>query len=137
MFSALWAIANQEAGEPLGQAAAYLYTMPEGAITDVVPYGSANNVTGTIRQSSSQATQYTAAELAAPLDGTTEFYSVLYDDPDGAGTTFVLTFGTDTSLMTTIGWDNVTGLGTPNAKAFADYFNPNPAHNSESTSENK
>jgi hypothetical protein len=30
MFSALWAIANQEAfGGPLGQAAPYLYSMPK------------------------------------------------------------------------------------------------------------
>lgn len=55
MFSALWAIANQEAGVPLGQAARHLYSMPKGTIADVVP---------------------------------------------------------------------VTGLGTPNGKAFADYFNP-------------
>ena len=41
MFSALWAIANQEAGYPLGQAAPYLYSLPKGAIFDVVPYSSA------------------------------------------------------------------------------------------------
>ena len=103
----------------------------------MVPYGSANNVTGTIRHSSSQATHYTAAELAAPLDGTTEFYSVLYAPPVEGGVEYVLTFGTDSSLMTTIGWDNVTGLGTPNAKAFADYFNPKNAQTLGSTSESK
>jgi hypothetical protein len=27
----------------------------------------------------------------------------------------VLTFGTDSSLTTAPGWDNVTGVGTPNA----------------------
>lgn len=137
MFSALWAIANQEAGRPLGQAAPYLYRMPIGAITDVVPYGSATDVTATIHESSSQATHYTAAELAGPLEGTTQFYSVLYDYPQAGGNTFVLIFGTDSSLMTTIGWDNVTGLGTPNAKAFADYFGPTPAPISESTPEGK
>jgi hypothetical protein len=31
---------------------------------------------------------------------------------------FVLTFGTDTSLTTAPGWDNVTGLGTPNGLKF-------------------
>jgi subtilase family serine protease len=45
MFSALWAIANQEAGVPLGQAAQYLYSMPAGTITDVVPVGSTTNDT--------------------------------------------------------------------------------------------
>jgi len=29
-----------------------------------------------------------------------------------------------TPLMTKAGWDNVTGVGTPNAKAFADSFHP-------------
>jgi subtilase family serine protease len=127
MFSALWAIANQEAGEPLGTAGAYLYGMPEGTITDVVPVGSAANVAGTIHESSSQSTHYTAADLAAPLNGTTTFYSVLWKDPQQLATTFVLTFGTDTSLATTIGWDNVTGLGTPNGQAFADFFAPHCA----------
>ena len=35
MFSALWAIANQEAGAPLGQAAQYVYSLPAGAVTDI------------------------------------------------------------------------------------------------------
>jgi hypothetical protein len=30
----------------------------------------------------------------------------------------VLTFGTDSSLTTGPGWDNVTGLGTPNGANF-------------------
>jgi len=48
----------------------------------------------------------------------------LANNSDVEDTTDVLTFGTDTSLKTTPGWDNVTGLGTPNGKAFADFFNP-------------
>jgi hypothetical protein len=32
----------------------------------------------------------------------------------------VFTFGTDSSLTTGPGWDNVTGLGTPNGAAFVD-----------------
>ncbi len=50
MFSGLWAIANQEAGAPLGQAAQYVYSMPAGAIRDVVPVGSATNVTAAIQE---------------------------------------------------------------------------------------
>jgi hypothetical protein len=30
----------------------------------------------------------------------------------------MLTFGTDSSLSTDSGWDNVTGLGTPNGQTF-------------------
>jgi subtilase family serine protease len=123
MFSGLWAIADQEAGAPLGQAARHLYSMPAGAITDVVPVGSSTDITATITDSSGTTT-YTAAELAAPLEGTTTFYSVLWDYPLTEDTTFVLTFGTDSGLATARGWDDVTGLGTPNGKAFADSFNP-------------
>jgi len=32
----------------------------------------------------------------------------------------VFTFGTDSSLTTGPGWDNVTGLGTPNGVPFID-----------------
>jgi hypothetical protein len=29
-----------------------------------------------------------------------------------------------TALKTKVGWDNVTGMGTPNGQAFADFFKP-------------
>jgi subtilase family serine protease len=124
MFSALWAIANQVAGLPLGQAARYLYSMPADTITDVVPVGSANNVSATIQESPSLIDTYSAAQLAAPLESTTTLYSALLNPPLYPGDIFVLTFGTDTGLETTVGWDDVTGLGTPNGKAFADFFKP-------------
>jgi subtilase family serine protease len=120
MFSALWAIANQEAGVPLGQAAPYLYSMPAGTITDVIPVGSPTNPTGII-QDSTGFHHYTAAQLAAPLDGTSKFYSGIYNDPFDDEWD-IITFGTDSSLKTKPGWDNVTGLGTPNGQAFADFF---------------
>src|SRR6202166_1701196 len=67
MFSALWAIANQEAlaggGTELGQAAPYLYTMPAGAIPDIVPVASATNVAGSV-QDSHGTKKYSAARLA-------------------------------------------------------------------------
>jgi subtilase family serine protease len=122
MFSALWAIANQEAGYPLGQAAPYLYSLPAGAIFDVVPYSSATNVTGTIVESETVTDYYTAAQLAEPLEGTTKFVSALWDYPLEPGFTLLLTFGTDSGLKTAVGWDNVTGVGTPNGKVFADHF---------------
>jgi hypothetical protein len=70
MFSALWAIANQEAGTPLGQAARYVYSMPSSTITDIVPIGSSTNVTGIITDASGL-TFYGASDLAQPLEGTT------------------------------------------------------------------
>lgn len=122
MFSALWAIANQEAGMPLGQAAPYLYSLPASAILDVVPVNSASNVTGKVVDTSGT-TKYTAAELAFPLENVTSYVSALWDVPL-EGETLLLTFGTDSGLTTAKGWDNVTGVGVPNGKAFADYFKP-------------
>jgi subtilase family serine protease len=126
MFSGLWAIANQEAGEPLGQAAPYLYTMPKNTITDVLPWHNLTNVNGTVKESATQSTFYHSYDIAGVPQGT-QFFSAFWDYPFADDTTFVLTFGTDSSLTVTPGWDNVTGLGTPNCKAFADYFAPAPA----------
>jgi subtilase family serine protease len=133
MFSALWAIANQVAGGPLGQAAQYVYSLPSGAVTDIVPWsGAPHNVTGTIHQATKPTTiNYSALQLAAcpaspwcvpPLDGTKLYESALWTVPSVADTLVLLTFGTDSSLKTTVGWDNVTGVGTPNGKAFANAF---------------
>jgi hypothetical protein len=70
---------------------------------------------------------YTDPQLAAPLENTTLFLSSLWDYPLSQNTTYLLTFGTDTGLTVTPGWDNVTGVGTPNGKAFVDAFkNPPP-----------
>jgi subtilase family serine protease len=125
MFSALWAIANEEAGVPLGQASRYMYSMPSSTITDIVPVGSSTNVSGTVTDASG-VTSYSASELAQPLDGTTVFYDALWNEPLNEGTIEILTFGTDTHLKTAPGWDDVTGLGVPKPKAFADFFKPTP-----------
>jgi hypothetical protein len=62
-------------------------------------------------------------QLAAPLDNTTDFYSALYNSPFSTRW-FVITFGTDSSLVVTPGWDNVTGVGTPNGAAFVNAIAP-------------
>jgi subtilase family serine protease len=130
MFSGLWAIANQEAGTPLGQAAALLYSMPAGTITDVLPVSSPTNVTGSVTDPSFGGTTFfSAADLVTPFPGTPipsgpDFYSALWNIPLEQNLTYIISFGTDTHLRITPGWDDVTGLGTPNGKAFADFFNP-------------
>jgi subtilase family serine protease len=121
MFSGLWAIANQEAGAPLGQAAPYVYSLPAGAIYDIVPVGSKANVTASIEESTGT-NKYTPAEVAGVTSGA--FVSALWDYVFVADTELVLTFGTDPGLTTHKGWDDVTGVGTPNAKAFVDAFAP-------------
>jgi subtilase family serine protease len=140
MFSALWAIANQEAGAPLGQAAPYLYSLPAGAVYDIVPVSSKANVTASI-QDSNGTTKYTAREVVggpSPV-APANFVSAIWDYAPVQDTALVISFGTDcsvvpgggwygapcntsTSLHTKVGWDNVTGVGTPNAQAFADSF---------------
>jgi len=87
-----------------------------------VPVGSATNPKAVI-QDSTGFTKYTAAELAEPLYTTKVFYSGIYNSPFDDEWDIV-TFGTDTGLRTKVGWDNVTGLGTPNGQAFADAFAP-------------
>jgi len=140
MFSGLWAIANQEAGAPLGLAAQYLYSLPAGAVTDIVPVTSPNNVTGTIQESASVKVPYSASQLLGD-SAAGKFISALWDYPAFESTALVISFGTDCStegpadfygtlcndpaaLKTKSGWDNVTGVGAPNGQAFADSFRP-------------
>jgi len=116
MFSALWTISTQAAGTWLGQAAPILYTLPADAITDVVATNAPDNVSGITRIPPNAAVTESADALAAPLGNTTEYVSTLFN---GTSTRwYVLTFGTDSSLTTGAGWDNVTGLGTPNGANF-------------------
>ncbi len=127
MFSALWAIANQEAGIALGQAAPYLYSMPSSTITDIVPHYSTHNVSAVIQESSSVRQSYKPSDtllVIEPLFG--NFYSAIWDYPGAEGTALTVSFGEDYYLKTNVGWDDVTGLGTPKAKAFADWFAPAP-----------
>jgi len=119
MFSALWAIANQAADQPLGLAAPFLYDLPSDAITDVIDETSSKNVTGTIFNPPAAPVTVTADDLAEPLENTVNYVSAMYNSPFSTRW-FVLTFGTDTSLTTAPGWDNVTGLGTPNGLKFVE-----------------
>jgi len=118
MFSALWAIANQAAGGgPVGEAAPILYQLPAGAITDVLAVSSRFNVTGVINNPPNPPTNLSAAFLAQPLENTKHFVSALFQSASSTRWD-VFTFGTDSSLTTGPGWDNVTGLGTPNGLKF-------------------
>jgi subtilase family serine protease len=123
MFSAVWAIANQAnaqaGGGPLGNAAPLLYELPHGAITDVnvTPIDTRFNVQGVIINPPAPPTLLSADTLAAPLDGTQLYLSALFQSASSTRWD-VFTFGTDSSLRTGPGWDNVTGVGTPNGMNF-------------------
>jgi hypothetical protein len=61
---------------------------------------------------------YTSAELLEVPSTTTDFIGALYN---GTSTRwYALSFGTDSSLNTAPGWDDVTGLGTPNGATFIE-----------------
>jgi subtilase family serine protease len=123
MFSALWAITNQAAAQeglgPLGNAANILYELPDDAIIDVNLKNADTklNVTGTIFNPPNPPLFESAAALAGPQAPTTKFVSALFQS-ESSTRWDVFTFGTDSSLATGPGWDNVTGLGTPNGMTF-------------------
>ena len=138
MFSALMAIAAQKHGHVgLGQAAALVYNLPAGAVLDITPVGSATNVTGNItgpgggpqtaddlaKTAVFDGSLYTPPVTSPTLFNTTTYYSALYNSPFSTRW-FVITFGTDTSLTTGPGWDNVTGVGTPNGLNFVNAIAP-------------
>lgn len=111
IFTAFWAIANQEAGHSLGLAAPAIAALKPGALQDVLPTSSVTNVAGTIFDSTGS-TYYSPAQLFDGLDdGSPGFTSAVVnfgDDVDEA-----ISFGLDSSLTVKKGWDNVTGYGTP------------------------
>ena len=120
IFTAFWAIANEKAGAPLGQAAPLIAALPYGGVQDVRPTtdSSANNVTGTITDSNGT-TAYSAAELFEPyLYGNKGFTSTIWEED--AGDVLDFGFGIDSSLTVKKGWDNATGWGTPYGLAFID-----------------
>ncbi|MBV8496109.1 MAG: S8/S53 family peptidase [Gammaproteobacteria bacterium] len=117
MFSGIWSLALERAGHPLGQAARMLYRLRPNAITDIVPVGSSSDATG-FTLSDSGFSFYAPWQLVPPVETRTPFYSALYN---GVTTRwYALSFGTDSSLFTARGWDDVTGLGTPNGWEFIE-----------------
>jgi hypothetical protein len=92
--------------------------MPRSAVLDVTPVTSPTNPSGVIVDANGT-TAYSAADLLAPELQTKKFYSALCGFADGA-VLELFSFGTDTSLTVTRGWDNVTGFGTPNGMEFID-----------------
>ncbi len=121
MFSALWGIANQRAGHPLGQAAPHLYNLPDDAIMDIgAVAGGSDNVQGVLTDASGVQYQ-TALDLGLPLQGQPTLYSALYNSPYSTRW-FTLTFGNDSTLQAGPGWDQATGVGTPNGWNFVQAF---------------
>ena len=124
IFSAFWAIANQKAGAPLGQAAPLIAGLPYGSLQDVLPKtdSSPNNVKGSITDSSGTTT-YTASDLFGPaLFGNKGFTSTIWELDSADFVDFG--FGIDSSLTVRKGWDNATGYGTPYGLTFINAVAP-------------
>ena len=120
MFSGLWAIANQATqyfyGGAAGLAGPYMYFMPTGAVNDILPNSpfTGTNLTGNLMTGG--APIYESAAAIVTPDINTAFTSAFYQ---GTSTRwYAISFGTDSSLRVTKGWDAVTGVGTPNALPF-------------------
>lgn len=121
IFSAFWTLANQAAGHALGQAAPKIAAATGKQLTDIVPHTSPTNLSGLIIDSTGT-TPYTSFDIfASALDpNTTEFISAMW--PFGYYAFDAVSFGTDSSLTVTAGWDNVTGFGVPNGLTFIEGF---------------
>jgi subtilase family serine protease len=116
MFSALWAIAAQAANKGnIGQAAQLLYDLKDDSITDIRQVSLPDNATE-VATTANGTIHFSPADLSFPNAQTRRFVNIFA--ADGAGDLLNLTFGTDSSLFVDNGWDNVTGLGTPDAPAF-------------------
>ncbi|HVJ51830.1 MAG TPA: S53 family peptidase [Aliidongia sp.] len=126
IFSAIWTLANQAAGESLGQAAPVIAKMASGAVTDILPISASkakDNTAGSIVSTDpstgiATTTTYDPAQLLG-LDVTQpEGFVGMLAPSVGLVELYDLGFGADSSLMATTGWDNATGWGVPNGLKF-------------------
>jgi len=128
MFSGVWAIVNQKSqqknGHSAGLAAPYMYTLPANAVYDVVqsnPF-SASSLAGNIFTGAVKPQYWSPVALVGP-DVPTKFTSAFYQSPSSKRW-YDLGFGLDSTLVTGAGWDDVTGVGTPNGANFINAIVP-------------
>jgi subtilase family serine protease len=124
IFSAFWAIANEKAGTPLGQAAPLVASLPYGSLQDVLPNSDStqHNVKGTITDQYGT-TYYLPFEFFLyALYGNTKFTSAFW--PPDSEDLLDFGFGIDTSLIVKKGFDHATGYGTPYGLTFLNSVAP-------------
>lgn len=99
LFAGIMALVDQQRAAhgmgPAGLASQYLYNLPGTALNDVSNPPSVGN----------------------PVTGDTNAFSLYYGSRY-SGRFFVPTFNQDSSLAVGTGWDDVTGVGSPNAPGF-------------------
>jgi subtilase family serine protease len=124
IFSAIWAIASQYNGKPLGLAAPAVARLQKGQITDVVNTSdlSPDSLSGTLVEGD-VSTFFSTNDIfngSEPAIAQTNFFAANSPLEQGINnaTSYAITFGADTSLTVEEGWDNVTGFGEPNGLPF-------------------
>ena len=119
IFTAVWAIADQYNGKPLGFASPTVAALKPGEITDVLPTSALNayDVTGVVTDTNGTTSYPSASIFSGLLYTQTQFPDAIWVE-DAYGDALALSFGTDSSLTVTPGWDNVTGFGEPNGLPF-------------------
>lgn len=136
IFTAVWAIADEYNGAPLGQAGPLINKFKASASDVTAPSGTSalveNDVAGSITNAKGKKTNFNARQIftKAIVEGTTNtplslytqstFVSAVWPVPINKTTDdyYVVSFGTDSSLTVGNGWDNVTGWGEPVGKGF-------------------
>jgi subtilase family serine protease len=133
VFTATWAIADQYNGKPLGQASIAVSKLKSDEINDVVPpsatldkddlTGSITDSKGTHNYNRTQIFTHAINEDDYPNDlslyGQGAFLSAIWPGAYGDSQVDVaVSFGTDTALLVTKGWDYSTGWGEPNGEPF-------------------
>jgi subtilase family serine protease len=118
IFTAIWAIADQYNGAPLGFAAPAVAALKAGQIRDVLPTSALNtyDVSGVIYDSTGPTFYSQTGLYEGLLYSQKEFVSAIW--PLSSAEDIAISFGTDSSLTVTPGWDNVTGYGEPNGLPF-------------------
>jgi len=119
IFTAIWALADQYNGKPVGFASPAVAALKPGQITDVVPTSALNSydVAGTITDPNGTTSYSSAAIFSGDLYTQTQFPDAIWIE-DSYNDALAISFGTDSSLTVTPGWDNVTGYGEPNGLPF-------------------
>jgi len=123
IFSAIWSLADEAAGESLGQAAPVVTALPPFAIRDVLPIkATKHNTSASIIFRGGAPTTYDPAQLfGLPASQTTGFLGALFFVGLTPFTGWNdVGFGLDSSLAAAPGWDNATGYGVPNGLLFIE-----------------
>ena len=117
VLAGMSALANQLAGERVGQIAPLLPSLAPGAITDILPFSDREpKITATVEGQKLSTPDVTPQALALLPATDLAIEQIFITHPIFSET--ILTYGVDTSLTVAKGWDNVTGYGEPNGLGF-------------------